>query len=69
MECPYCGNELEHEDNFGRLASHQDGKVLGEILRCPVGRDGSDCFSSCFHVQGAFHIYFSDGQLKDGYPC
>ena len=69
MECPYCGTELEHEDNFGRLASHQDGKILGEIFKCPKGSNGDECLSATFHVAGSFYVYFSDGQLKDGYPC
>lgn len=28
MECPICGTELEYDDYFGRIASHQDGKNL-----------------------------------------
>lgn len=70
MECPYCGSELEHEDIYGRLFAHQDGKVLGEILSCPKGREQEEgCQSSCFHVAGAFHVYNNDGVLREGYPC
>lgn len=35
MECPYCGCELEQIDIYGRLALHQDGKIIGEIYECP----------------------------------
>ena len=69
MECPYCGSELEHEDNFGRLAAHQDGKILGEIFRCPKGANEEGCQSACFNVAGSFHTYFNDGLLREGYPC
>lgn len=69
MECPYCGSELESEDTFGRLAAHQDGAVLGEIFRCPKGQEGEGCDSATFHVAGAFHVYYNDGILRDGYPC
>lgn len=58
MECPYCGSELEYDDYFGRIASHQDGKIFGDIYRCPKGREESeDCESSVFHVPGAFYAY------------
>lgn len=71
MECPYCGEELEYDDYFGRLAAHQDGKVLGTIYRCPNGveQDGS-CESEIFHVAGSFYIY-SDNPIHilEGYPC
>ena len=33
--CPNCGGELESQGDFGRLASHQDGKVIGHIYKCP----------------------------------
>lgn len=33
--CTYCGSELLDEGAYGRLMSHQDGKVLGRIYRCP----------------------------------
>jgi len=70
IECPHCGSELEHDDFFGRLAPHQDGKVLGEILKCPKGSECDDnCQSSCFHVPGSFHVYNNDGVLREGYPC
>lgn len=39
MECTICGTELYHEDIFGRISSHQDGHVSGDIYRCPNGFD------------------------------
>jgi len=70
MICPYCGEELELEDYFGRLAAHQDGKVLGDIWKCPngVNQDGS-CESEVFFVAGSFYSYRETGELHDGYPC
>jgi hypothetical protein len=57
MECPYCKEELIHEDYFGRLAAHQDGKRLGEIFRCPNGvEQNGKCQSELFNVAGSFYI-------------
>lgn len=71
MECPYCGEELDHEDYFGRLAAHQDGKALGDIYKCPNGSVESElCDSALFHVAGSFYAYRdSPDTLHDGYPC
>ena len=70
MECPYCGEELVLHDYFGRIASHQDGKVIGDIWKCPNGveQDGS-CESEFFHVAGSFYTYRDTGELHEGYPC
>jgi len=70
MICPYCESELEHEDVFGRIASHQDGKVLGDIYRCPLALQEEDkCFSESFHVCGSFYTYRDYNTLHEGYPC
>ena len=71
MECPHCGSELDHDDVFGRLAGFGDGKVLGDIYRCPKGREESEeCESSVFHVAGSFYAYREgDTSLREGYPC
>ena len=70
MECPYCGEELDDEGPFGRLAGHQDGKVLGDIYSCPIGREGIDCGSMLFNVSGSFYAYREgDTSLQEGYPC
>jgi hypothetical protein len=71
MTCPYCEAELDHEDIFGRLFSHQDGHVAGDIYRCPNGleQDGT-CESENFHVAGSFYTYRdSPDNLHEGYPC
>lgn len=34
MECPYCSAELEDNGNYGYLAEHQSGEVLGQIYKC-----------------------------------
>jgi hypothetical protein len=71
MECPYCGSPLDHYDSFGRLAGFGDGKILGDIYRCPKGQEESEeCESSTFAVAGSFYT-FREGNdnLHDGYPC
>lgn len=35
MECPNCNAELEYNCQYGYLASHQSGEVLGNIYTCP----------------------------------
>jgi len=70
MECPMCGAELELHDYFGRIAAHQDGKVLGDIWKCPNGsQENGVCDSEAFHVAGSFYSYRDTGELKEGYPC
>lgn len=71
MECPYCGEELIYDDYFGRICAHQDGKVLGDIWRCPNGKEqNGKCESELFHVAGCFYTYRdNDIRLYEGYPC
>lgn len=70
MECPYCNSELVYWDSYGRIFPHQDGKILGEIYKCPIGRgdgeEGEECDSSCFN--GNFYTDLR-GELREGYPC
>ena len=68
-ECPICGEHLDQVDTYGRLASHQDGKVMGHIYKCPNGveQDGS-CDSELFSVAGSFYTD-EQGNLHEGYPC
>lgn len=68
MTCPICGTELEQDDVYGRLFPHQDGKVIGEIFRCPKGfqQDGS-CDSEEISVAGSFYTD-EQGELHEGYP-
>ena len=70
MECPRCGAELDLDDQFGRIASHQDGRVLGDIYRCPNGMDqDGTCASALFYVAGSFYTYRDEGELlHEGYP-
>jgi hypothetical protein len=73
MECPYCASELIHDDVFGRLAGFCDGKINGDIYRCPKGRaqdEDDECESSVFHVAGSFYAYREGNtDLQEGYPC
>lgn len=68
-ECPICGEELVYHDSYGRVAAHQDGKVFGQIFKCPNGaeQDGS-CDSTLFAVAGSFYTDEA-GELHEGYPC
>jgi hypothetical protein len=69
MDCPICGSELEHHDYYGRLFSHQDGKRIGEIYKCPKGLEqNGSCDSEMFHVAGSFYTDEA-GNLHEGYPC
>lgn len=62
MNCPYCDSELEYHDYFGRIASHQDGKVMGDIYQC-----GNE---ECEQYQQSFYTYRDgNGNLHEGYPC
>lgn len=70
MNCPYCNAELVLSDYFGRVAAHQDGKVGGDIYRCPIGEEEGECESAVFHVAGSFYAYRNDpDNLYEGYPC
>lgn len=64
MECPYCGEELVHWDSFGRVAAHQDGKIFGNIYKCPNEECDSDIFNRYFYER----IYPVQEGLKEGYP-
>ena len=35
MECPECGAELCHYDDYGYFAPHQSGEKIGQIFKCP----------------------------------
>jgi len=62
MECPYCAQQLTHDDCFGRFAAHQDGKTCGDIYKCNN--------EECEAYQQPFYTYRHDGgELHEGYPC
>ena len=64
MICPCCDSELELHDYFGRIASHQDGRVLGDIWKCT----NEECDSVTFNYY--FYTYRDNGgNLHEGYPC
>lgn len=71
MDCPYCGEELIPEDYFGRIAAHQDGEVIGDIWKCPNGKEeNGECDSELFHVAGSFYTYRdNENVIHNGYPC
>lgn len=69
-ECPICKTPLEPHDSYGRFLRHQDGKKLGDILKCPKGSecDGT-CDSETFNVAGCWHTVDATGELREGHPC
>ena len=34
MECPICGEELNHHDSFGYFAGYGSGEKCGDIYKC-----------------------------------
>jgi primosomal protein N' len=62
MECPHCNSELEYHNYFGRLFSHQDGQVLGDIYKC--------INESCENFEGFYYTYRNrPDDLHEGYLC
>lgn len=61
FECPYCGEELVCVDYFGRVAKHQDGKILGDIYKC--------FNEECDRYEEHFYSYRDRSELHEGYPC
>ena len=62
MECPYCEQELNCVDYFGRVASHQDGHVEGDIYKC--GNEDCEMFDEHFHTHRN-----NESEVHEGYPC
>lgn len=59
--CPYCGEQLHYDDYFGRIAAHQDSKVVGDIYKCAN--------EECEAYQQSFYTYrHNSGELREGYP-
>ena len=61
MDCPYCGFELNYHDYYGRICSHQDGKIFGDIYTCEN--------EECDHYQEHFYTRIGHDELCEGYPC
>jgi len=59
--CPSCGDDLIYNDFFGKLFPNQSGDVDGEIYKCDN--------NSCDYFQEFFHVFNSDGEIRNGYPC
>lgn len=69
MECPMCGEELVHDDIYGRLAAHQDGVKIGDIYKCPNGTEqNGTCESGNFRVAGSWYTILPSDELYEGYP-
>ncbi len=62
MKCEYCNNELLYADYFGRIATHQDGHIEGDIYECNT--------EDCEMCQESFHTHRNNpDDLHEGYPC
>ena len=62
MECPYCKQELTYHDYFGRICSHQDGEIMGDIYKCEN--------ENCDAYQEHFYTYRdNESEIHEGYPC
>lgn len=65
MECPICGEELNHHDSFGYYAGYSSGEKCGDIHKC---------FNEIANVVDAYiiHIvitnlnYMTDFHVKKG---
>lgn len=61
MNCPYCDEELDLHDYYGKgIPGRSDFKEIGEIFKC--------CNEEC----EAFDTHFYTDQnenLHEGYPC
>jgi len=67
-ECPYCGEELEYQDYFGRISGWNqffNEPIIdheGDIYKCL----NEECESEAFN----YYFYdFCDDILREGYPC
>lgn len=64
-KCPYCEQELNYHDYYGRICSHQDGKVIGNIYVCP--NEACECQTNGRHFYDRSGI--GDPEIREGYPC
>lgn len=70
MICPYCGNELELHDYYGKVqyAEHYYSyprsyiKKTGDIYKCLNEECESEVFNYLFYTD-------SNDNLHEGYPC
>ena len=61
MDCPYCEEELNYEDYYGRGIPGREGfEKIGDIYRCDS--EGCEMYQEHFHTD-------SDDNLQEGYPC
>ena len=53
---------MTYEDYWGRIASHQDGHIEGDIYQCV--NEECEMYEEYFHT----HREYSD-DIHEGYPC
>ena len=70
MECPYCEQELNWHDYYGKKKYADHYYIYpqswiekeGDIYKC----ENEECESGCFN-----YLFYTDkrGNLHEGYPC
>jgi hypothetical protein len=68
VECPYCGEELEYHDYYGRtkysehywIHPHSWIERIGDIFKCK--NEDCECFEQLFYTD-------ERDDLHEGYPC
>ena len=65
MECPYCFEELEWHDYFGKYTGQGMSGMdkRGNIYKCP----NEECDSQSFNY--FFWNTLTNEELREGYPC
>lgn len=62
MECPICGEELNHHDSFGYFAGYGSGEKCGDIYKC--------FNEACEGYGDAYHTHCGkEDDLHEGMPC
>jgi len=59
--CPYCGEPLALDDQYGRFCAHQDGQKCGDIYACL--NEDAECYRTYWHLP------VGNSELIEGYPC
>ena len=65
MNCPCCGQELNHHDSFGKYLGNDKWDFSGDIYKCTNEECESEVFNYCFYN----YSYRGDDTLQEGYPC
>lgn len=62
MECPYCEEELNDHDYYGRgIPGRSDFQKVGDIYKCE--NEECEAYQQTFYTRG------NNDELHEGYPC